>query len=71
MFSAGVPPISSTIVNASSQPPLVTMRILDENMKDAVVTHVGQKLLLKIQLSPANGKRVEQCEIRIAVRCVV
>ncbi|XP_076229202.1 uncharacterized protein LOC116433417 isoform X2 [Nomia melanderi] len=52
--NAGVPPISSTIVNASSQPPLVTMRILDENSKDAVVTHVGQKLLLKIQLNPAN-----------------
>ncbi|XP_076630697.1 uncharacterized protein LOC143346465 isoform X1 [Colletes latitarsis] len=53
--NAGVPPISSTIVNASSQAPLVTMRILDENLKDAVVTHLGQKLTLKIQLSPANG----------------
>ncbi|XP_076295009.1 uncharacterized protein LOC143216107 [Lasioglossum baleicum] len=53
--NAGVPPISSTIVNASSQPPLVTMRILDENLKDAVVTHLGQKLILKIELHPANG----------------
>nr|XP_033342757.1 uncharacterized protein LOC117229920 isoform X1 [Megalopta genalis] len=53
--NAGVPPISSTIVNASSQPPLVTMRILDENSKDAVVTHLGQKLILKIELNPANG----------------
>ncbi|XP_076164704.1 uncharacterized protein LOC143145320 isoform X2 [Ptiloglossa arizonensis] len=53
--NAGVPPISSTIVNASSQAPLVTMRILDENSKDAVVTHLGQKLTLKIQLNPANG----------------
>ncbi|XP_076651481.1 uncharacterized protein LOC143358317 [Halictus rubicundus] len=53
--NAGVPPISSTIVNASSQPPLVTMRILDENSKDAVVTHLGQKLVLKIELNPTNG----------------
>ncbi|KZC11093.1 PREDICTED: uncharacterized protein LOC107189204 [Dufourea novaeangliae] len=53
--NAGVPPISSTIVNASSEAPTVTMRILDENSKDAVVTHLGQKLLLKIELKPANG----------------
>ncbi|XP_053976905.1 uncharacterized protein LOC128890108 isoform X2 [Hylaeus anthracinus] len=53
--NAGVPPISSTIVNASSQAPKVTMRILDENSKDAVVTHVGQKLTVKIQLNPPNG----------------
>ncbi|XP_076241052.1 uncharacterized protein LOC143183416 [Calliopsis andreniformis] len=53
--NAGVPPISSTIVNASSEVPTVTMKILDENMKDAVVTHLGQKLTLKIQMSPANG----------------
>ncbi|XP_006563620.1 uncharacterized protein LOC726353 isoform X2 [Apis mellifera] len=52
---AGVPPISSTIVNVSSQVPIVTMRILDENMRDAMVTHLGQKLILKIQLSPPNG----------------
>lgn len=31
------------------------MRILDENMRDAMVTHLGQKLILKIQLSPPNG----------------
>lgn len=55
-FSAGVPPISSTIVNASTQAPSVTMRILDENARDAIVTHLGQKLTLKIQLSPANGE---------------
>lgn len=53
--NAGVPPISSTIVNVSSQVPIVTMRILDENMRDAMVTHLGQKLILKIQLSPPNG----------------
>nr|XP_012146929.1 PREDICTED: uncharacterized protein LOC100880315 isoform X3 [Megachile rotundata] len=53
--NAGVPPVSSTVVNASSRAPLVTMRILDENMRDAVVTHLGQKLTLKIQLNPPNG----------------
>ncbi|XP_076678030.1 uncharacterized protein LOC143374068 isoform X2 [Andrena cerasifolii] len=53
--NAGVPPVSSTIVNASSQVPVVTMRILDENSKDAVVTHLGQKLTLKIQLNPTDG----------------
>lgn len=57
-FSAGVPPISSTIVNVSSQVPIVTMRILDENMRDAMVTHLGQKLILKIQLSPPNGNYI-------------
>lgn len=57
-FSAGVPPISSTIVNVSSQVPIVTMRILDENLRDAMVTHLGQKLILKIQLSPPNGKQI-------------
>ena len=54
VFSAGVPPISSTVVNASSQAPMVTMRILDENSRDAVVTHLGQKLTLRIQLDPPN-----------------
>lgn len=34
------------------------MRILDENMRDAMVTHLGQKLILKIQLSPPNGKQI-------------
>ncbi|XP_043600335.1 uncharacterized protein LOC122575451 isoform X5 [Bombus pyrosoma] len=53
--NAGVPPISSTIVNASSQAPIVTMRILDENLAVAMVTHLGQKLTLKIQLSPPDG----------------
>ncbi|XP_017765268.1 PREDICTED: uncharacterized protein LOC108554479 [Eufriesea mexicana] len=53
--NAGVPPISSTIVNASSQAPSVTMKILDENSKDAIVTHLGQKLTLKIQLNPSDG----------------
>ncbi|KAK9308878.1 hypothetical protein QLX08_001291 [Tetragonisca angustula] len=53
--NAGVPPISSTIVNTSSQVPTVTMRILDENLGQTMVTHLGQKLILKIQLSPANG----------------
>ncbi|XP_033343986.1 uncharacterized protein LOC117230524 [Bombus vosnesenskii] len=53
--NAGVPPISSTIVNASSQAPIVTMRILDENSAVAMVTHLGQKLTLKIQLSPPDG----------------
>ena len=52
--NAGVPPISSTVVNASSQAPMVTMRILDENSRDAVVTHLGQKLTLRIQLDPPN-----------------
>ncbi|XP_017796564.1 PREDICTED: uncharacterized protein LOC108577858 [Habropoda laboriosa] len=53
--NAGVPPISSTIVNASSHAPMLTMRILDENSRDAVVTHLGQKLTLKIQLNPPDA----------------
>ncbi|CAK9824833.1 hypothetical protein ANTRET_LOCUS2937 [Anthophora retusa] len=53
--NAGVPSISSTIVNASSHAPMLTMRILDENSRDAVVTHLGQKLTLKIQLNPPDG----------------
>lgn len=39
----------------SSQAPMVTMRILDEDSRDAIVAHVGQKLTLKIQLTPADG----------------
>ncbi|XP_026674051.1 uncharacterized protein LOC108630827 isoform X2 [Ceratina calcarata] len=53
--NAGIPTISWTVVNVSSQAPMVTMRILDENSNDAIVTQVGQKLTLRIQLTPADG----------------
>lgn len=53
--NAGVPPIASTVVNVSSEAPVVTMRILDEHQKDALVTQLGQKLILRIEIKPANG----------------
>ncbi|XP_051160478.1 uncharacterized protein LOC127281034 [Leptopilina boulardi] len=52
---AGIPPIISTVVNTSSQVPTVHMKILDEFFKEAKVTKLGQKLILKIQLEPLNG----------------
>ncbi|XP_032683048.1 uncharacterized protein LOC116849728 isoform X2 [Odontomachus brunneus] len=53
--NAGVPPVVSTVVNASSEVPLVTMRILNEENMDAIVTQLGQKLTLRIQIQPADG----------------
>lgn len=50
-----MPPIATTVVNVSSEAPLVTMRILDEDAKDALVTQLGQKLILKIEIKPADG----------------
>lgn len=55
-FSAGVPPVGSIVVNASSEAPMVTMRILNEDNKDALVTQLGQKLTLRIEISPVNGR---------------
>ncbi|XP_023287900.1 uncharacterized protein LOC105704404 isoform X2 [Orussus abietinus] len=52
--NAGIPTITS-IKNASSEAPIITMRILDNDMKDATYTRVGDKLMLKIQITPANG----------------
>ncbi|EFN77857.1 uncharacterized protein LOC105189233 [Harpegnathos saltator] len=53
--NAGIPPIASTVVNVSSEVPIVTMRILNEENKDAIVTQLGQKLTLRIEIQPANG----------------
>lgn len=55
IFSAGVPPVASTVVNASSEAPVVTMRILNEEHMDAIVTQLGQKLTLRIEIHPING----------------
>ncbi|KAL6439360.1 hypothetical protein ACFW04_003895 [Cataglyphis niger] len=53
--NAGVPPIGSIIINASSEAPVVTMRILNEEHMDAVVTQLGQKLTLRIEIQPVDG----------------
>ncbi|XP_015604224.1 uncharacterized protein LOC107272038 [Cephus cinctus] len=53
--NAGVPPISTTVVNSSSESPIVTMRIFDDHFNDKIVTQLGQKLILKIQITPPNG----------------
>lgn len=55
LFSAGVPPVGSIVINASSEAPVVTMRILNEEHMDAVVTQLGQKLTLRIEIRPADG----------------
>ncbi|XP_020296222.1 uncharacterized protein LOC109861116 isoform X2 [Pseudomyrmex gracilis] len=52
--NAGVPPVASTILNASSKAPIVTMRILNEEHMDAVVTQLGQKLTLRIEIQPVD-----------------
>ncbi|XP_072765207.1 uncharacterized protein [Anoplolepis gracilipes] len=53
--NAGVPPVGSIIINASSEAPVVTMRILNEENMDAVVTQLGQKLTLRIEIQPVDG----------------
>jgi len=65
VFSAGVPPVVSTVVNASSEVPIVTMRILNEENMDAVVTQLGQKLTLRIEIHPADGKLSMSCRLSI------
>lgn len=52
---AGIPPIISTVINTSSEAPIVQMKILDEFLKEAKVTKLGQKLILRIQIEPLNG----------------
>ncbi|XP_043280944.1 uncharacterized protein [Venturia canescens] len=52
--SAGTPPITWTIFNTTTVP-IVTMRILDENQNDVTVTHLGDKLTLRIDISPPGG----------------
>ncbi|XP_011872865.1 PREDICTED: uncharacterized protein LOC105564798 [Vollenhovia emeryi] len=53
--NAGVPPVGSIVVNVSSEVPVITMRILNEDNTDAVVTQLGQKLTLRIEIDPVNG----------------
>ncbi|KYQ57928.1 hypothetical protein ALC60_02977 [Trachymyrmex zeteki] len=53
--NAGVPPVGSIVVNVSSEVPVVTMRILNESNMDAVVTQLGEKLTLRIEIHPVNG----------------
>ncbi|KAJ8681895.1 hypothetical protein QAD02_017687 [Eretmocerus hayati] len=53
--NAGLPPIVTTVMNSSSEVPVVTMDILDKNMKHANVTSLGQELVLKIQITPSDG----------------
>ncbi|XP_046827463.1 uncharacterized protein LOC124427999 [Vespa crabro] len=53
--NAGVPPISTIVMNASSEVPMITMRILNENHQDAVVTKLGERLTLRIEIKPADG----------------
>lgn len=56
LFSAGVPPVGSIVINVSSEAPVVTMRILNEEHMDAVVTQLGQKLTLRIEIQPVDGE---------------
>lgn len=56
LFSAGVPPVGSIVINASSEAPVVSMRILNEEHMDAVVTQLGQKLTLRIEIQPVDGE---------------
>lgn len=66
LFSAGVPPVGSIVVNVSSEVPVVTMRILNEDNTDAVVTQLGQKLTLRIEIHPVNGEvSFMQCSFRL------
>lgn len=53
--NAGVPPVGSIVINVSSEAPVVTMRILNEEHMDAVVTQLGQKLTLRIEIQPVDG----------------
>ncbi|XP_043504832.1 uncharacterized protein LOC122525883 [Polistes fuscatus] len=53
--NAGVPPISTIVMNASSEVPVITMRILNEDHQDAVVTKLGERLTLRIEINPADG----------------
>ncbi|XP_020706349.2 uncharacterized protein LOC105683030 isoform X2 [Athalia rosae] len=54
--NAGLPPIVTTVINSSSDAPTVRMRILDDSlMRDATVTQLGQKLILKIEITPPHG----------------
>lgn len=53
--NAGVPPVGSIVINASSEAPVVSMRILNEEHMDAVVTQLGQKLTLRIEIQPVDA----------------
>ncbi|XP_001604126.2 uncharacterized protein LOC100120484 isoform X1 [Nasonia vitripennis] len=53
--NAGLPPVASTVMNRSSVVPTVSMDILDESMNRANVTHIGQRLFLKISIQPDHG----------------
>jgi len=71
VFSAGVPPVASTVVNASSEVPIITMRILNQENEDAVVTQLGQKLTLRIEIHPVDGELLERREIVRQVLCLL
>ncbi|XP_066595926.1 uncharacterized protein [Prorops nasuta] len=53
--NAGVPRVVSTVINNSTESPVITMRILNEKMEDASVTQLGQTLILKIEIKPVDG----------------
>ncbi|XP_058797709.1 uncharacterized protein LOC131667947 isoform X2 [Phymastichus coffea] len=53
--NAGLPRVVKTVMNTSSEVPVVSMNILDETLNQANVTHVGQKLILQIKMTPSNG----------------
>lgn len=53
-ISAGIPPVVGTVFNTTDSP-MVTMRILDEESREITSADLGQRLLLKIGIIPSNG----------------
>ncbi|KAK0096387.1 hypothetical protein PV326_005623 [Microctonus aethiopoides] len=51
---AGIPPVVGTVFNTTDSP-MVTMRILDEESREITSADLGQRLLLKIGIIPSNG----------------
>ncbi|KAG8041046.1 hypothetical protein G9C98_002034 [Cotesia typhae] len=52
--NAGLPPIVGTIFNTTASP-MVSMRILDENMREITSAELGQRLVLAIEMNPPDG----------------
>ncbi|XP_034943908.1 uncharacterized protein [Chelonus insularis] len=51
---AGLPPVTGTVFN-TTDPPLVIMKILNNDMNEITSAELGQRLTLKIEIIPPNG----------------
>ncbi|XP_011313681.1 uncharacterized protein [Fopius arisanus] len=51
---AGLPPLTATVFNTTS-PPVLLMKIVDENMNDISFANLGQRLVLRIEIYPPDG----------------